>query len=253
MKKYIIEGKMVESENQFHEYVKGIFDFEDYGNNLDSLWDLLNEYDSLEIELRDVDYIKEKLGDYGDRIEDLFEDLSENYSVKIRRRKMIRDYLGKKPTMHEDTWVAENAMVVGDVTLGEGVGVWFSATVRGDDQPIVIGKHTNVQDSVVIHVNLVDNCTIGDYVTLGHGAIVHACTIGNNTIIGMGSIILDGAKVGDNCIIGAGAVVPPGKEIPDNSLVVGNPAKIVRQTTEAEIEMIRENAEIYYRKLKDYR
>lgn len=133
------------------------------------------------------------------------------------------------PNFNEDDhWIAPNAYVIGDVTMGRDVGVWFAATVRGDNEPIVIGDRSNIQEAAVLHSDPGAPLTIGADVTIGHRAIVHGCTIGDNSLIGMGATILNNAKIGRNCIVGANALVTEGKEFPDNSLIVGSPAKVVR-------------------------
>ncbi len=142
-------------------------------------------------------------------------------------------------------FVADNAVVIGDVTLGKGCSIWYNAVVRGDQNTIEIGEGTNIQDCAVIHVDY-DNATkIGEDVSVGHGAVVHGCTIGDNVIIGMNSTILSGAKVGKGCIIGANALVTSQTDIPDNSLAVGIPAKVIK-TDESMLESIRENAKHYH-------
>lgn len=145
----------------------------------------------------------------------------------------------------EQAYIAEGAIVLGDVTLGEDSSVWFHATVRADREKIVIGTGSNIQDNAVVHVDAGYPVTIGDYVTVGHGAIVHGCEVQSNTLIGMGAIILNGAKIGKNCIIGAGALVTQNAVIPDNSLVVGCPGKVLREVTEAELASSLENAKEY--------
>ena len=150
---------------------------------------------------------------------------------------MIKSFEGIKPKIDDSCFIAETAVVIGDVVLEENVNVWYGTVIRGDVNYVRIGKNTNVQDNTVIHVDSGGYPTIiGDNVTIGHGAIVHACNIGNNTLIGMGAIVLDGAEIGENVILGAGALVPPGKKIPSNSLAVGSPAKVVRELGEEEIE-----------------
>ena len=139
--------------------------------------------------------------------------------------------------MNKNIFLAPGTHVVGNVEIGNNVGIWYNAVVRGDMEGITIGDNSNVQDNFAL--------TIGNGVTIGHNAIVHGCTVGDNTVIGMGSILLNGAKVGKNCIIGAGALVTGKMEIPDNSMAFGNPAKVIRNLTEAEIEDNRENAEEY--------
>ena len=141
----------------------------------------------------------------------------------------------------EDVLIAEGAAVVGNVTLGKGVSVWYNAVIRGDQGPIRIGENTNIQECAVLH----QTTTIGAGCTIGHGAIVHGCTVGDNTLIGMGAIVLTGAKIGNDCLVGAGALVTGKMDIPDGSLVLGNPAKVVRPLTEAEIRENRVSMEEY--------
>lgn len=124
--------------------------------------------------------------------------------------------------------------MVGNVTVGDESSIWYNAVVRGDMAPIVIGCGTNIQDNVVIHVDAGSECTIGNSVTVGHGAILHGCAIGHNTVIGMGAIVMDGAKIGEDCIIGAGSLVTQGTVIPDGMMAFGSPAKVVRPLTEEE-------------------
>ncbi len=145
----------------------------------------------------------------------------------------------------EWVYIAEGARIVGDVEIGENSSIWYNAVIRGDSNPIKIGEKTNVQDNAVLHVSHSHALSIGDNVTIGHGAIVHGCTIGNNVLIGMGVIVLDGAVIEDNCIIGAGALVTQNKVIPEGSLCFGNPAKVMRQITEEEKASILENANEY--------
>lgn len=144
-----------------------------------------------------------------------------------------------------NVFIAEGAIVRGNVTLDDYVNVWFNAVIRGDAASIAIGKNTNVQDNCVLHVDINAPLLIGENVTIGHGAIVHGCTIGNNSLIGMGAVILNNAIIGNNCIVGAGALVTQNTVIPDNSLVIGNPAKIKRTITEQEIKNITDNAAHY--------
>ena len=156
---------------------------------------------------------------------------------------------GVSPRLTEGTsWVADTAVVIGDVSLGEGVGIWFGAVVRGDNTPINVGRMTNIQENCVIHSDPGYPVAIGEGCTIGHNAIVHGCTIGNNTLIGMGATVLNGAVIGSNCVIGAGALVREKEQIPDNSLVVGAPAKIIRQVDENGEAMLRRSAEGYAKK-----
>lgn len=146
--------------------------------------------------------------------------------------------------------IAPSAIVLGDVTLGENVGIWYHATVRGDRAPICIGKGSNIQDNSVVHVDAGYPVTIGENVTVGHGAILHGCTIEDNSLIGMGAILMNGSHIGRNCIIGAGALVTQNMIIPDNSLVIGNPAKIKRSVTPEEAEGNLRNANFYVEEAK---
>lgn len=155
---------------------------------------------------------------------------------------MIKNLKSIKPNIHENTFIAENAAVIGDVNIGEGTSIWYNAVIRGDIENITIGKYSNIQDNCTVHTETNIPTKIGDYTVVGHNAIVHGCTIGDNCLIGMGAIILNNAVIGDNCIIGAGAVITEGKEIPANSLVIGIPGKVIRQVTEEEIESVKANA-----------
>ena len=155
---------------------------------------------------------------------------------------MIKNLKNTKPNIHENSFIAENAAVIGDVNIGEGTSIWYNAVIRGDIENITIGKYSNIQDNSTVHTETNIPTKIGDYTVVGHNAIVHGCTVGDNCLIGMGSIILNNAVIGDNCIIGAGTVVTEGKEIPANSLVIGIPGKVVRQVTEEEIEAVKANA-----------
>jgi carbonic anhydrase/acetyltransferase-like protein (isoleucine patch superfamily) len=125
-------------------------------------------------------------------------------------------------------FVAENAVVVGDVTLEEDVSVWFGATLRGDNEPIAVGARSNIQDGSVLHTDPGFPVVIGPDCTIGHAAIVHGCTLGTGTLIGMGATVLNGAKFGKFCLVGAGALVTEGKEFPDYSMILGSPAKAVK-------------------------
>ena len=143
------------------------------------------------------------------------------------------------------TLLAPGAHVIGDVTFAEDCAVWYNAVVRGDEASISVGRLTNIQDNAVIHVSPGFPTTIGEGVTVGHGAIVHGATVGNNTVIGMGAVVLDGARVGSNCIVAAGAGVPGGRKVKDGTIVYGNPARKLRDMTEEDIASNRENAVIY--------
>ena len=138
-------------------------------------------------------------------------------------------------------YIAPNATIVGNVNLGEEVSVWYGAVLRGDNCTIPVGDRTNIQDNAVVHSNTV----IGSDVTIGHTALIHGCTIGNNCMIGMGAIVLNNAIIGDNCIVGAGAVVTGKMNAPAGSMILGNPAKIVKELTPEQIAAITGNAELY--------
>ena len=159
---------------------------------------------------------------------------------------MIKKFQNKQPQLGEDVYVSENAMVIGDVTLGDEVNIWFGAVLRGDMHYIKIGNRTNIQDNSVIHVTTgVSPTNIGNGVTVGHGAIIHGCTIEDDCLIGMGAILMDDAVIGTGSLIGAGALIPPNMIIPENSLVVGSPGKVVREVKAVEKEMILERPQEY--------
>ena len=136
---------------------------------------------------------------------------------------------GRRPTIAEDTWIAPDANIIGDVVIEEGASVWFGCTLRGDNEQIVIGKGSNVQESTVMHTDLGFALIIGENCTIGHKAMLHGCRIADGALIGMGATVLNGARIGRNCLIGAGALITEGKDIPDRSLVMGTPGKVVRE------------------------
>jgi carbonic anhydrase/acetyltransferase-like protein (isoleucine patch superfamily) len=159
----------------------------------------------------------------------------------------IYELNGQRPRLPDDGafWVAPDAHVIGRVTLGADVGIWFGAVLRADNDTIVVGDRSNIQDGAMLHVDEGFPLTIGVDVTIGHHAIVHGCTIGDNTLIGMGATILNGARIGRNCLVGANALVTEGKEFPDNSLIVGAPAKAVRTLDAQAAERLRASALSY--------
>mgnify|MGYP002630719016 CR=1 FL=1 len=144
----------------------------------------------------------------------------------------LEKFLGKSPVIGNGVYIARGATVLGDVTMGEQSNAWPGAVLRGDINRIEIGAHSNLQDNAVVHLADDFPCIIGEWTTIGHSAVIHACTIGNECLIGMGSIILDGAVIGNQCIIGANALVTGGTKIPDGSLVLGSPAKVVKQLSD---------------------
>ena len=133
------------------------------------------------------------------------------------------------PNLAERTYVAPSAVLIGQVTLEPGANVWFGAVLRGDNEPIIVGENSNIQENSVLHTDAGAPLHIGKNVTIGHSVTLHGCTIGDNSLIGMGATILNGAKIGKGCLIGAGALITEGKEIPDGALVMGAPGKVVRQ------------------------
>ena len=162
---------------------------------------------------------------------------------------------GRVPVLpaEADFWIADNAIVVGDVHLGEEVSIWFGAVLRGDNEPITIGARTNIQDLCMVHTDPGYPAEIGEGCTIGHKAIVHGCRIGSNTLIGMGAILLNGATIGRNCIIGAGALISENKDIPDNSLVIGSPGRVVRSVDAAAAGQVAGAARVYIEKWKRYK
>lgn len=143
--------------------------------------------------------------------------------------------------MSKNVYIADNATLVGDLRLGENVNIWYGAVLRGDSGTITVGDNTNIQDNCVLH----EAVTLGAGCSVGHGAILHGCTVGDNCTIGMGAIVLDGAMIGNNCLVGAGAVVTGKMNAPDGSLLLGNPAQVVKELKPEQIEGIRQNARNY--------
>ncbi len=164
----------------------------------------------------------------------------------------IETFAGISPMIHETSFVAASADLIGRVTLHEESSVWYQATLRGDIHEIVIGPRSNVQDNAVIHLSDDFGCYIGEWVTVGHSAILHACTVKDEVLIGMGAIILDGAVIGERSIVGAGALVTGGTVIPPGSLVLGSPAKVVRSLSLAEQAKVKTWAEKYVRGSREY-
>ena len=152
---------------------------------------------------------------------------------------------GVAPHIAATAWVADSAQVMGQVELGEGASVWFGAVVRGDTDRITIGAGSNIQDASVLHADAGQPLLLGERVTVGHQVVLHGCTIGDESLIGIGAVVPNGAKIGKNCLVGAGALVTEGKEFPDGSMILGSPAKAVRQLTPAQIEGLRQSARHY--------
>ena len=160
---------------------------------------------------------------------------------------------GITPRVAGTAWVAENAQVMGDVVLGEDASVWFGVTIRGDTDTIAVGEGSNIQDGSVLHADENKPLTIGRHVTVGHQVMLHGCTIGDESLIGIGAVVLNGAKIGRNCLVGAGSLVTEGKEFPDGSMIMGSPAKAVRQLTPEQIEGLRWSARHYIDNARRFR
>jgi carbonic anhydrase/acetyltransferase-like protein (isoleucine patch superfamily) len=150
-------------------------------------------------------------------------------------------------------WIAPDATLIGRVRLAKGASIWFGSVLRGDNDWISIGEHTNIQDLCVLHTDPGIPLTLGANVSVGHGAVIHGAIVGDNTIIGMGATLLNRSRIGKNSIVGANALIPEGKEFPDNSLIVGVPGKRLRDITDADVPMLLLNAEIYFERWQRYR
>ena len=157
------------------------------------------------------------------------------------------------PQIPASAYVVPEATLIGKVILGERASVWFGAVIRGDNEPIVIGAASNVQEGAVLHVDPGFPLTIGAEVTVGHQAMLHGCTIGDGSLIGIQAVVLNGARIGRDCLIGAGAIVTEGKQFPDRSLILGAPAKVVRELSEEEVARLRQAAADYARRSERYK
>lgn len=152
---------------------------------------------------------------------------------------------GVAPRIAQTAWVADSAQVMGDVTVEADASVWFGVVARGDTDHLHIGEGSNIQDGCVLHADMGQPLVVGRHVTVGHKVMLHGCTIGDESLIGIGAVILNGAKIGKNCLVGAGALVTEGKEFADGSMILGSPAKVVRQLSAEQIEGIRRSAQHY--------
>ena len=157
------------------------------------------------------------------------------------------------PTIDASAWVADSAQVVGNVTLAARVSVWFGVVARGDTSTIHIGQGTNIQDNSVLHADHGMPLVIGENVTVGHQVMLHGCHVGDGSLIGIGAVVLNGAHIGKNCLVGAGALVTEGKSFPDGSMIIGSPAKAVRQLTPEQIEGLKMSAQHYVDNAARYR
>jgi len=158
-----------------------------------------------------------------------------------------------RPDLDPTAWVADNAQVMGRVRMGAGSSVWYGAVLRGDNDWITLGARTNIQDGCVLHTDLGMPLTLADDVTVGHQVMLHGCTIGEGSLIGIQAVVLNGARIGKNCLVGAGAVVTEGKEFPDNSLILGSPAKVVREITPEQAARLRHSALHYVQQAQRHR
>lgn len=160
---------------------------------------------------------------------------------------------GVAPRIPETAWVADSAQVMGDVELAEDVSVWFGVVIRGDTETIRIGARSNIQDASVLHADVDLPLIIGDDVTVGHHVMLHGCTVGDGSLIGMGAVVLNGAKIGKGCLVGAGALVTEGKEFADGSMIVGSPARVIRQLTPEQLQGLKQSAQHYVENARRFR
>jgi carbonic anhydrase/acetyltransferase-like protein (isoleucine patch superfamily) len=165
---------------------------------------------------------------------------------------MLRSFCGKEPKVHPDAYVDAAAIVIGKVTLEEGVNVWPGAVLRGDIEPIYVGKGTSIQDGTVVHTDPGYHVEISEDCTVAHRCIIHGCRIGKGSLIAMGAIILTGAEVGERCLLGAGALLPEGKKIPSGSVAMGMPARVARQVTEEDLSRMKTTNEAYRWLMRTY-
>jgi len=166
---------------------------------------------------------------------------------------MLFELEGVAPTILGDQhYIAHNSTLVGRIEIGNLVSIWYNAVLRGDNEPIIVGEGTNVQDGSILHTDPGFPLIIGDRVSIGHNAMLHGCKIADGCLIGMNAVIMNGAKIGENCLIGANTLIPEGREIPANSLVVGTPGRVIRQLNEQEMQHLTDNAQVYINKIARY-
>ncbi len=177
----------------------------------------------------------------------------ETKTVYIEDRNNMKSTANIKPRIDQSAYIAEGAVIVGDVEIGANSSVWFNAVLRSDNNVIRIGANSNIQDGAVVHEDMDNPVIIGDNVTVGHKAIIHGCTIGNNTLIGMGAILLSGCRIGSNCMVAAGALVTGKTVVPDNSIIMGSPAKTIKPLKEEYLEEIEWAAREYLERGAEYR
>jgi len=166
---------------------------------------------------------------------------------------VIYDLDGRRPTISDDAFVAPSATIIGDVALLPDSSVWFGAVLRGDIETITVGRGSNVQDGTVMHTDPNNPCTLGDYVTVGHMAMLHGCVVGDGSLIGIGATLLNGSSVGKHCIVGAHTLITEGKAFPDGVLIMGTPGKVVRELDVEDFARMRANADRYIARSLDYR
>ena len=157
----------------------------------------------------------------------------------------VYEFDGRSPRVAASAWVADSAQVMGNVVLGDDVSVWFGTIIRGDTETITIGQGSNIQDGSVLHADVGKPLVVGENVTVGHQVMLHGCTIGDESLIGIGAVVLNGAVIGKNCLVGAGALVTEGKEFPDGCMIIGSPAKAVRQLSPQQIQGFKLSAQHY--------
>lgn len=160
---------------------------------------------------------------------------------------------GIAPQVAGSAWVADSAQVIGNVALAADTSIWFGAVLRGDTETIRVGRGSNIQDLSVLHADVGSPLTVGEDVTVGHQVMLHGCTVGDECLIGIGAVVLNGAKIGKGCLVGAGSLVTEGKEFPDGSMILGSPAKVVRQLTPEQLEGLRQSAKHYVDNARRFR
>ncbi len=157
------------------------------------------------------------------------------------------------PTLADDAWVADSAQLIGKVALHQGASVWFGAVLRGDNELITVGARSNVQECSVLHTDMGYPLVLGSDVTVGHQCMLHGCTVGDGSLIGIQAVVLNGAVIGRNCLVGAGSVVTEGKQFPDNVLILGSPAKVVREISPEQAARLKMSALHYVERAREYR
>ena len=164
---------------------------------------------------------------------------------------MIKSFCGIEPQIEESVYVSESADIIGKVKIGKNSSVWYNSVIRGDDEEIIIGENTSIQDGSVLHGE--EKTIIGNNVTIGHRAIVHGAKIGDNSLVGMGAIVLDGAEIGEHCLVGAGALVTSNKKFEDGMLIIGSPAKAIRPLTDDEKKNLEKSAALYVKTAEEHK